>query len=175
MAYTGASLPPPMQRTGSKGILKSPKSTKRVIWSDRTVPVNNDNLTKQAQKPVNVINEAKPMTYQNSYVHAYKPAVIPSSKKVFRFGTNCFVVNNDADPIVVQQLGGITSTIDRMQRSLKIHELRPYEYCEPEYDPIIEQQYATALEIDQKLFDPNLRKNFQSLINPNFYSSLKSC
>ena len=61
--------------------------------------------------------------------------------KTVKLGSIYFPLNNNPDPKIVDQLGGIIKTIDSMQNELNNHELRPYEYWKVTQEPLIAKQF----------------------------------
>ena len=82
----------------------------------------------------------------------YKPAVLPSNKKTFKLGDTWVPLSNRPDPEVIEQLGGITKTLDTMTQTLREHELRPYEFWTVRDEPLISSQYQRANRIEHNLY-----------------------
>ncbi|CAI2375858.1 unnamed protein product [Moneuplotes crassus] len=154
--YNGTILSPrTVQNVQLRGILKN-SNGKKVSWIDspkNTAPLSSQTVQASASRltpsqlsmPIEEVNKnPKPYTGVESISGVYKPAVLPSNKKTVKLGNTFIALNNKPDPEIIDQLGGITKTIDTMEETLKSHELRPYEYCKVTYEPFLEQQYQTS-------------------------------
>ena len=72
--------------------------------------------------------------------------------KTVKLGSTWISLNNRADPEIIEQLGGITKTIDSMTQTLREHELRPYEFWTVHQEPLISKQYEKARLIEHNLY-----------------------
>lgn len=162
-SYNGSILSPrTAEQIKRKGILKNSHSRK-VSWADqphknlastpRPQVASTDRLRPaELSMPIEVVNtQAQAYPKVGSSLGNYKPAVLPSQKKTFKLGSTYINLNNSPDPEVVDQLGGITKTIDTMQDLLKSHELRPFDTCKGVKEPFLQRQFEQASVIESKI------------------------
>ena len=171
-----------------KGILRNPTSSRRVSWSDMgpkptaaprasSVPVSPRNLTPQSlSMPITEVT-ATPKTMYTAYGSSgstYNPVVMPSNKKTVKLGNSYTFLSNTADPDIIKQLGGIIKTIDSMQDTLRMHELRPIEYCSTNPEPFIAKQFHTAREIEHRIHSPSYQEGLAGSYPEDILSGYRS-